>query len=355
MGRSRWATRLSRDAQDRSAYGGLLWIVALVFLGLYWRPILEGDWRWVTWNSLWGSLANLLWDSLGLVVLQLREALSLIKHEVLFNPVFYGLTAGILALEWWFPAQRKQPLFSIGLGQDFLWLLSTFFFKLLFLRPYLNFCGWFHEQAFHGVSLNLFDRAVLPAWSLWLLSILLTDFCAWLSHLIQHKVSFLWRIHMIHHSSIEMNFLTDMRFHFMSAMLDYPMIVLPTLFLGIPLPYTGSYLLFRNWYGRFYHANIRSDLGWLRYILVTPQSHRIHHSIEPHHYDQNFGVIWSIWDYLFRTQYRGYSEYPNTGIRDRSFPLEHHANVVSQLKTYWRQLLHPFIRKSSSGYGEHKF
>jgi sterol desaturase/sphingolipid hydroxylase (fatty acid hydroxylase superfamily) len=80
----------------------------------------------------------------------------------------------------------------------------------------------------------------------------------------------------------------------------------------------------------------------LRYVLVTPQSHRVHHSIEPEHQDKNFGAILSIWDHLFGTQYRKYDEYPDTGITDNSFPHEDSFRPGRAAVTMTGQLIYPF-------------
>jgi sterol desaturase/sphingolipid hydroxylase (fatty acid hydroxylase superfamily) len=77
--------------------------------------------------------------------------------------------------------------------------------------------------------------------------------------------------------------------------------------------------VFTLWYTRLYHANIRSNFGPLKHVLVTPQSHRIHHSIEPRHQDRNFSVILTVWDRLFGTLYPSYDEYPQTGVADVEF------------------------------------
>jgi sterol desaturase/sphingolipid hydroxylase (fatty acid hydroxylase superfamily) len=100
-----------------------------------------------------------------------------------------------------------------------------------------------------------------------------------------------------------------------------------------------------RWYTRFYHGNIRTNLGPLRYVLVTPQSHRIHHSIEPRHLDTNFGALFSIWDRLFGTQYRGHDEYPETGIADAAFPHEAKGDLRSLLVTPLAQMAYPLRRR----------
>jgi sterol desaturase/sphingolipid hydroxylase (fatty acid hydroxylase superfamily) len=95
-------------------------------------------------------------------------------------------------------------------------------------------------------------------------------------------------------------------------------------------------------YERVYHANLRSGYGWLKYLLVTPQSHRIHHSAEARHRDKNFGIFFSFWDRLFGTQWTGYDEYPRTGIDDEGFPLEQTARPYNVFFTYFAQFVYPF-------------
>lgn len=313
-----------RQIQSQKLFGFCL-IALLVALGLYWQH-----------SSVQTDIGSFL-------LAQFKRAIAQIKTEVVLNPVFYLFTAGILTLEWLFPAQRQQKLLSVGLFQDFFWLISTFFLKILLLRPYLDFLGWFHSEFLQSFSINLPAKFTLPEFITLVIAILLTDFLAWLAHFLQHKFQFLWRFHAIHHAQPELNLFTDARFHLGDAFTTYPLIVFPMLLLMIPFPFTGNYLLFRIWYSRLYHANIKSDFGWIKYILVTPQSHRIHHSLELHHYDRNFGVIFSFWDYLFRTQHRKYDEYPDTGIIDAQFPVEKKSRILDLWKTFWAQMVYPFL------------
>ncbi|NNE09772.1 MAG: sterol desaturase family protein, partial [Gemmatimonadetes bacterium] len=82
--------------------------------------------------------------------------------------------------------------------------------------------------------------------------------------------------------------------------------------------------------------------GPLRYVFVTPQSHRIHHSTREEHLDKNFGVIFSFWDRLFRTQVEDADTYPKTGILDETFPHENTARGFALLTTPIVQHLYPF-------------
>lgn len=106
-------------------------------------------------------------------------------------------------------------------------------------------------------------------------------------------------------------------------------LVIPFLILQVNTPTIVLWAIFSRWYSHIYHGNIRTNLGPLRYVLVTPQSHRVHHSIQPLHRDTNFGSIFSFWDRLFGTQYRGYDEYPETGIDDEAFPHETRTRLAT--------------------------
>jgi len=102
-----------------------------------------------------------------------------------------------------------------------------------------------------------------------------------------------------------------------------------------------GFAIFHLWYTRLYHANIRTNLGPLKYILVTPQSHRVHHSLALEHRDTNFGSLFSFWDYLLGTQCQEYDVYPDTGIDDADFPQEQRLGLKRLLLTPIEQMLYP--------------
>jgi sterol desaturase/sphingolipid hydroxylase (fatty acid hydroxylase superfamily) len=78
--------------------------------------------------------------------------------------------------------------------------------------------------------------------------------------------------------------------------------------------------------------------GALRHVLVTPQSHRVHHSRLPLDANHNYGAMLSVWDYLFRTQYGHCGVYPRTGIDDEEFPAENTHSLTIPI----RQMVYPF-------------
>jgi fatty acid hydroxylase family protein len=122
----------------------------------------------------------------------------------------------------------------------------------------------------------------------------------------------------------------------------FPLSALAMLMLKLQAPAVTWWILLLSWHARLYHANIRSDFGPLRYLLVTPQSHRVHHSRDLAHLNHNYGATLSIWDYLFGTQFRRYDVYPETGIADERFPAETAQSVSGVLAAPMRQMLYPF-------------
>jgi hypothetical protein len=103
-----------------------------------------------------------------------------------------------------------------------------------------------------------------------------------------------------------------------------------------------EYLLRGDVGGCVVRPAIRADFGVLRYVLVTPQSHRVHHSADPRHWDKNFAVVLRFWDRLAETQWHDHTEYPDTGIDDRAFPIEGSTTPVGVMKDYVGQLVYPF-------------
>jgi sterol desaturase/sphingolipid hydroxylase (fatty acid hydroxylase superfamily) len=146
------------------------------------------------------------------------------------------------------------------------------------------------------------------------------DFVAWFHHWLRHKVPLFWRFHAVHHSQREMNVFTDQRYHPLEYLVTSSVRALPMFMLGASVPTVVGVSLATEMLTKFYHGNVRTNFGPLRYLLVTPQSHRIHHSIELQHRDTNYGVIFSLWDRLFGTQHPSSDVYPETGVEDRLAP-----------------------------------
>lgn len=286
--------------------------------------------------------ARSMWrDSLPFEIrARLRMALTFV-----LSPWLYLSVALVLLAERRWPARKRQKSFSTSFFHDFTgWFLLDrfglgFLFALVFGYSLVE--GWWSTNM-AWATLDLTPH--LPEWALLLVSFVFADFLNWLHHVIRHKVPLLWIFHAVHHSDREMNVFTDDRVHPVERVVAAGIMLFPQLILRIDVSWTAWMLLFQQLYTHVYHGNIRTDYGPLRWILVTPQSHRIHHSAEPEHVDRNFGVVFSIWDRLFGTHCDDRDVYPQTGVDDPGFPHETRATPGGIVGAYLLQFAYPFFQ-----------
>jgi sterol desaturase/sphingolipid hydroxylase (fatty acid hydroxylase superfamily) len=150
---------------------------------------------------------------------------------------------------------------------------------------------------------------------------------------------------LVHHAQRELNAFTAFRAHPVDTAVFKSIQFLPLFVLRNGLE--GSTVLVFAYVGwtHLVHSNIRTDLGPLRFVFVSPQAHRVHHSIDARHYEHNYGVVFSLWDRLFGTRWHGRDDYPDTGVDDPAFPVEQidpgWRGVASALRSVARQIAHP--------------
>jgi sterol desaturase/sphingolipid hydroxylase (fatty acid hydroxylase superfamily) len=159
--------------------------------------------------------------------------------------------------------------------------------------------AWSAEHHF-----GLLYQIALPVWARTIVAVCLLDLWTYFWHRANHRVAFLWRFHRTHHSDPHMDVTTAHRFHFgeilFSSLLRVPLIVL----LGIGLKELVIYEACMFAIVQLHHANV--GLGakldqWLRFVIVTPAMHKVHHSRVQRETDSNYSSFLSIWDRLFRT------------------------------------------------------
>ena len=210
----------------------------------------------------------------------------------------------------------------------------------LFRRRFLNDVGYLifnseyaglilgYVAATWIVSLNSWLPGGLAAsWPLWLQFLclfLVVDFLKWCTHVLLHRVPWLWEFHKVHHSATEMDWLGNWRFHWMEIVFYNTMLYLPTLLLGVAGEIALAVGVLDTAIGHFAHANLRWRIGWLRYVINSPEMHIWHHAHpESGPVDRNFGLSLSVWDWLFGTAYvpahdpgrigfEGIEEYPDS-------------------------------------------
>ena len=187
----------------------------------------------------------------------------------------------------------------------------------------------------------------VPAWAEILVGYLLIELLGWFNHMLRHKVKVLWVFHEVHHSQSEMNPFTLFRVHPVDYLMAEVIILLPSVLFEESLGIVLAYLSISRIHDALNHSNIRTNLGWLRFVFVTPQSHRVHHSAEAAYYDMNYGVTLSIWDRLFGTHCPSDFVYPQTGIPDARFPLETGRPLLRLPITLLAQIAYPFVKAAN--------
>jgi sterol desaturase/sphingolipid hydroxylase (fatty acid hydroxylase superfamily) len=268
-----------------------------------------------------------------------------------YTYIFFGL---ILLIERLMPAKRNQKILSVGFAQDTIWFLFDICSQATIIAALASYWKAVYQEHFSFLTIHAVEN--LPFWLRLTIGILVADFAGWLHHYLRHKIWWMWPFHALHHSQKELNLFTDVRYH----VFEYAITAVTNVFFISMVtlnPYAVVYYsLFHNWYTKLCHANIKSNFGPFKYILITPQSHRVHHSFELRHRDKNLGILLSIWDYLFGTQYRKYDEYPDTGIEDETFPHEKDRKWTNLIWMPIRQHIYPFqaiasIMKQKKGAG----
>lgn len=262
--------------------------------------------------------------------------------------------AGIFLLERFLPARPEQrgltPPVAIDMAYMFLLFPATAGAILFVLSPLRSAL----DSNFSWLVLDSTrDWPILLQASL---GFIFSDFVSWLNHVLKHKVPFLWRFHIIHHSQTRLNMFTPDRMHPIETFFDRLVNVLPLYFIFPNFTAEADkvllFILFFSWYTKLQHSNVRLNMGPLRYLLVTPQSHRIHHSTEPRHFNSNYGNIF-CWDRLVGFQCSDDTTYPTTGINDLRFPQPKRWAISDLCSNLLGQLAYPFdrdaVRKASEG------
>ena len=130
---------------------------------------------------------------------------------------------------------------------------------------------------------------------------LVIDLAMWLQHWIQHQVGFLWRSHRVHHTDLDLDFSTALRFHPFEAIFAILFRILTVAAFGVPLLGALLFEVVLDVSSTVVHSNlpipVRVD-ALVRRLLVTPEMHRLHHGVGPT-MERNYGSILSVWDRLF--------------------------------------------------------
>jgi sterol desaturase/sphingolipid hydroxylase (fatty acid hydroxylase superfamily) len=202
-------------------------------------------------------------------------------------------------------------------------VLNTLLVRLLFPAAAVGMAA-FAAQAGWGI----FNTFTTPPWLAVLVSVIAMDFVIWVQHVLVHAVPALWRVHRVHHADLDYDLTTGARFHPIEIVLSMLIKFATIAVLGPPVAAVILFEVILNGMAMFNHANVRLPPGLdraLRQLLVTPDMHRVHHSVEDDETNSNFGFNLCIWDRLlgtYREQPRAGQEGVVIGIRGRRDPSE---------------------------------
>jgi sterol desaturase/sphingolipid hydroxylase (fatty acid hydroxylase superfamily) len=213
---------------------------------------------------------------------------------------FVGVFA-VMAI-WEFLGPRRKPT----IGRGWRWpnnlgvvVVNTLLVRVLFPTTAVGLALLAESHGF-----GLFNVVGLPAWVVVTASVVILDLAIYFQHVLFHAVPALWRLHRMHHADLEFDVSTGLRFHPIEIVLS--MLIKFTVIAGIGAP-ALAVLIFEvllNATSMFNHSNVRIPIASdrvLRWLVVTPDMHRVHHSILTRETNSNFGFNLPWWDHLFGT------------------------------------------------------
>ncbi len=206
----------------------------------------------------------------------------------------------------------KTVRWSSNLGLVF---LNSIVLRLLFPAAAVGVAIFARDNGW-----GLLNYYRLPSIVALVLSVVALDFIIYLQHVMVHAVPVLWRVHRVHHADLDYDVTTGSRFHPIEIILSMLIKFAAIVVLGPPVVAVVIFEVILNAMAMFNHGNVRLPPGLdhvLRLLVVTPDMHRVHHSVEDNEANSNFGFNLSLWDRLFGTyiaQPRGGHENMTIGI-----------------------------------------
>jgi sterol desaturase/sphingolipid hydroxylase (fatty acid hydroxylase superfamily) len=186
---------------------------------------------------------------------------------------------------------------------------------------------------------GLFPAVGLPTWASLPLAVVALDLAIYLQHVLFHAVPAFWRLHRMHHADLEFDVTTGARFHPIEMLLSMGIKLGVIAALGIPAVAVLMFEVLLNATSMFNHSNVHMPARLdrvLRWVVVTPDMHRVHHSIVARETNSNFGFNLPWWDRLFGT----YRDQPAAGHEAMTIGIEQFRDPVEQRLD--RMLTQPF-------------
>lgn len=226
---------------------------------------------------------------------------SLLANEPLIRlAVFVGVLTLMAGLEALFPRRPRAAGRWLRWPNNFgVVVVDSLIVRILFPTAAVGIA-----LAMEGRGVGLLPWLGIPQPLAILFAIVVLDFAIYLQHVMFHAVPLLWRLHRMHHADLDFDVTTGLRFHPVEIVLSMVIKLMVVVALGAPAVAVLIFEVLLNATAMFNHANLRLP-GWvdraLRLVLVTPDMHRVHHSVVPRETNSNFGFNLAVWDRIFGT------------------------------------------------------
>ena len=263
----------------------------------------------------------------------------LINEPTLRLVVFLGVLVAMALWELWSPRRRIEIPRLIRWSNNLaLVVIDTLVVRLLFPVAAVALALVMSEQGW-----GLFN---LLEWAVWVevvICVVLLDFAIYLQHVVFHHVPVLWRLHRMHHADVAIDVTTGLRFHPLEIVLSMAFKLVLVVLLGPPAIAVLIFEVVLNASAMFNHSNIRLPKrvdAVVRLFIVTPDMHRVHHSVVPRETNSNYGFNVPWWDRLLGT----YIAQPKAGHDEMQIGL----NQFRARRELWidRMILQPLRRGS---------
>jgi sterol desaturase/sphingolipid hydroxylase (fatty acid hydroxylase superfamily) len=267
--------------------------------------------------------------------------LSLLRYEAAIRLAAFAAVFALMAA-WEIAAPRRalsQPKGRRWLANLGVTLLNAALVRLLFPAAAVGVALVAGERHW-----GLFNVIAMPELLAFALSFLVLDLVIWVQHVAFHRVPLLARLHRMHHVDLDFDVTTGLRFHPVEIVLSLMIKFAAVLALGAPAAAVLAFELALNLGSLFNHGNVRLPAAAdraLRLLVVTPDMHRVHHSIVPEEINSNFGFFLSWWDRLFGTYVaapRAGHDAITIGVRDTRDP--------AVCARFWPMLALPFRERA---------
>jgi sterol desaturase/sphingolipid hydroxylase (fatty acid hydroxylase superfamily) len=267
----------------------------------------------------------------------------LLEREPLIRVAcFLGVLAVMAAWELAAPRRRREiPRLLRWTSNLGIVAIDTIVVRLTFPVVAVGFALMAAERGW-----GLFNVLETPGWPAVVVSMLALDLAVYLQHVMLHAVPAFWRLHRMHHADLEFDVTTGVRFHPVEILLSMAIKLGVVASLGPPAMAVLLFEVLLNATSQFNHSNVRMPVGidrMLRWLVVTPDMHRVHHSIRPNETNSNFGFNLPWWDRLLGT----YRAQPREGHEAMTIGIEQ-FRTRRDLRLD-RMLIQP-LRGPASGY-----